>query len=447
MIKNYLKLAWRVLGRRKFFTFISLFGISFTLATLMLFVSLIQSEFSKKAPMKNSDDLAYISHITIEKQYYDTIPQIDSAIIDGVMTFDTTYQYKESGKSSSSSDFSEQLLVNYFADIPSAEHWTRIATETFDLYINNTKLEVDAIYTTEAYWDIFNFDFIEGRPFDNADVLQDRSVVVVTEEFAKDYFGETVGIVDREIVLNSSSLRIIGMVETPTVSKAMGHSVSQDIFMPVSQMEGYVEKFYFGGFYGVFLKKSAVSIDQLKKDLVNVTGRIPADHPDNPYDQSVIKFKPTTLKEKVADQLYYQADPAKSLRVLWFIVTGLLLLYILMPLLNLVNLNVSRILERSSEIGVRRSFGASRSTILFQFVFENVILTLIGGVIAFIFSSIAIVMINQSKALGNTILQFNVSFFLSCFLICILFGILSGLIPAYRMSKFKIIDALKQKRI
>ena len=52
----------------------------------------------------------------------------------------------------------------------------------------------------------------------------------------------------------------------------------------------------------------------------------------------------------------------------------------LLPAINLVNLNVSRILERASEIGVRKAFGASSRTLVGQFVVENVVLTLVGGV-------------------------------------------------------------------
>ena len=50
-------------------------------------------------------------------------------------------------------------------------------------------------------------------------------------------------------------------------------------------------------------------------------------------------------------------------------------MFVLLPTVNLVNINVSRILERASEIGVRKAFGASRRTLVAQFVVENVILT------------------------------------------------------------------------
>ena len=65
-------------------------------------------------------------------------------------------------------------------------------------------------------------------------------------------------------------------------------------------------------------------------------------------------------------------------------------LFMALPTLNLVNINLSRILERSSEIGVRKAFGASSRTLVGQFVMENVILTLVGGALALVLSWITL---------------------------------------------------------
>ena len=59
----------------------------------------------------------------------------------------------------------------------------------------------------------------------------------------------------------------------------------------------------------------------------------------------------------------------------------------LLPTLNLVNINISRIMERASEIGVRKAFGASSRTLVGQFVVENIILTLVGGAFGLVLSA------------------------------------------------------------
>ena len=55
------------------------------------------------------------------------------------------------------------------------------------------------------------------------------------------------------------------------------------------------------------------------------------------------------------------------------------LLFVLIPTVNLVNINISRIMERASEIGVRKAFGAPARTLVGQFLVENILLTLVGA--------------------------------------------------------------------
>jgi len=108
---------------------------------------------------------------------------------------------------------------------------------------------------------------------------------------------------------------------------------------------------------------------------------------------------------------------------------------------------VSRIMERSSEIGVRKAFGADRNTILFQFVVENIVQTFIGGLIGLVMAMLFIYIINDTKLMGDVILKLNYRFFFFSLIICLIFGLVSGLLPAYRMSKMHVVSALKQNKL
>src|SRR5436305_14859400 len=65
---------------------------------------------------------------------------------------------------------------------------------------------------------------------------------------------------------------------------------------------------------------------------------------------------------------------------------ALMLGFMLLPTINLVNINLSRILDRASEIGVRRAFGASSRTLVGQLLIENLVLRLIGAVLGLVLS-------------------------------------------------------------
>ena len=85
-------------------------------------------------------------------------------------------------------------------------------------------------------------------------------------------------------------------------------------------------------------------------------------------------------------------------RRLWIVLLSLALLFMLLPAVNLVNLNVSRIMERASEIGVRKSFGASSLVLVGQFLVENLALTLIGGAIGLLLSVWLLWLVNGERA-------------------------------------------------
>ena len=115
----------------------------------------------------------------------------------------------------------------------------------------------------------------------------------------------------------------------------------------------------------------------------------------------------------------------------------------LLPTLNLININISRIMERSSEIAVRKAFGASSRTLVWQFIIENIILTIIGAAIGLLVSFIIIQVINNSDLIANMHLAINFTVLFYALIACLVFGLLSGVYPAWRMSKMHVVTALK----
>jgi putative ABC transport system permease protein len=119
------------------------------------------------------------------------------------------------------------------------------------------------------------------------------------------------------------------------------------------------------------------------------------------------------------------------------------LFVMLLPTLNLVNINISRILERSSEIGVRKAFGASSKTLVGQFIVENIILTFLGAAIGLLLSFIILQVINGSDLISNLHLTINFTVLFYSLVACLIFGLLSGVYPAWRMSRLHVVTALK----
>ncbi|MEZ4900683.1 MAG: FtsX-like permease family protein [Spirosomataceae bacterium] len=190
--------------------------------------------------------------------------------------------------------------------------------------------------------------------------------------------------------------------------------------------------------------------------------------PDNPADipkfqaefdavVSKIKLPPTGDKWFNPDKLYVSADSyvtsfTRQLRgdeeqagrgTVFTIIIAIALLFMSLPAINLVNINISRIMERASEIGVRKAFGASSKTLVLQFIIENVFLTLIGGILAIFMSLGVIYYLNHSGLIAYIDLSFNWKVFSMAIVISLLFGLLSGAYPAWRMSRLQVVEALK----
>jgi putative ABC transport system permease protein len=124
-----------------------------------------------------------------------------------------------------------------------------------------------------------------------------------------------------------------------------------------------------------------------------------------------------------------------------------MLLFMLLPTLNLVNINLSRILDRASEIGVRKAFGASSRTLVGQFVVEYLVLTLLGALLGLLLAVPVLAALNESGLLPYARLGLNFRVFLYGLALAVFFGVLSGVYPAWRMSKLHPVQALRGRSV
>ena len=446
MLSNYLKLAWRILGRKKFFTFISLFGTSFTLGILMVIISFLQSELGTSEPLSNKDQLIYLNTLALQRRYFDTIITVDTIVEMEEMKFDTTMEFKQRGRSTWNSDMNNGIAEDYLSDLSSMEDETIFNYGAYhDVYVNGVKLTIQSMYTDPSHFKIFDYQLLEGRFMDKNDMDQASKVMIINQDLAENYFGMRSGVTGKMLEMDGSEYRIIGVIKT--VKKAVPF-VGPDAFVPYTCANEDDQTSFYHGYYNVIFKRKAnVSLKTAKKEIEAVADLIPLDHPSKPEGYNEVVFRPQSYDEMFAKALYYDEDEEKSYTVMKWVLISLLSLFVLLPTLNLINLNVSRIMDRSSEIGVRKAYGAHQGNILAQFVTENIVQTIIGGLIGLVLAISLINLLNNSGALGDIYLIMNPKFYVYSLLATLFFGILSGLAPAYKMSKLHIVNALKNNKI
>jgi len=218
--------------------------------------------------------------------------------------------------------------------------------------------------------------------------------------------------------------------------------VYADIYVPYTLSKANIHNTGISGDYtGILLLHKASDIPAMKVEFDQMVSKIPAEN----IVFDIIKITADTYFENFARNITDEHNGDTGVTRVFLSFTLFLLLFLLLPTLNLININISRIMDRYSEIGVRKAFGASAGTLVYQFVVENLILTLMGGVLGILFSFILLQVVNYIRPFANVelTLSFNV-FFFSVF-VCLLFGLISGVYPAWRMSKMQVVTALKSQ--
>ncbi|HEY0900108.1 MAG TPA: ABC transporter permease [Sphingobacteriaceae bacterium] len=410
MLKNYLKIAFAVLKRRKFFTFISLFGISITLTILIVITAGFDHLLSTGAPEVNRDRSLYITFLKQEN---------------------TKMQGTQSGP------MSYYFLDHYTSGLSSVE---KVAIFTVfkptNTYVNNKKLVVDQKYTNAAYWEVLKYEFLEGKPFNQTQINNSEKVAVISQDLKKQYFGDVNSVVGKFIEADNVQYRVTGVVKDVPVT--MPHSYA-NMYLPYTiNKDDYRQKGHYGTYMAIILAKNKQNVQKIQDEFQTVVSKIPPSHKD-------------------FDKLFTSADPylESYTRVIFgsntnsgrtgfvLALTILAILFMLLPTINLVNINISRIMERSSEIGVRKAFGASSATLVLQFIVENILLTFLGGIIGVILSALIIFWINSSSLIAHAVLSINLNVLLYSMAACVFFGLLSGVYPAWKMSRLQVVSALK----
>jgi putative ABC transport system permease protein len=407
MLINYFKIAIAVLKRRKFFTFISLFGISFTLMMLIVLTAFIDKVVNDNYPDKKRDRLLFIN--TLEESG-------PHAMNGGSMSFYFLTHYAGSLKTP------VKLAV-------SSNH------KGTNTYINNKKLAINYKYTNAEYWELLDYDFLEGKPFTQQQTANGERVTVISADTKKKYFGDEPSVVGKYVEADNVQYRVCGVVNNVPITNYMLYS---DIYLPYTVSKSdYKQTGYRGEYTGILLAASKADVPKVQKEYEDMMSRVPVSDTSE-YNHIYSHADPFLLA--------YLSTGNESKSGLSIVLTAIgifVLLVMLLPTLNLININVTRIMERSSEIGVRKAFGASSRTLTYQFIVENLILTLLGGLIGVVLSYIVLQVINSANLIENLTLSINFTVLFVALLTCLVFGLLSGVYPAWRMSRLNVVTALK----
>ncbi len=417
MLFSYLKICLKVLVRRKFFTVISLFGVCFTLTVLMVVAAMLDHLLAPGTPEVEGDRTIHVSRLAAHA---------DNGEHQWVYSTRPGYAF----------------LDRHAREIPGVELMSIFSTTSSAAgFVDNRKVVSRLRHTDADYWRILRFDFIVGAPFDAEDDAKGNKVIVISERTRREFFGDDAAL-GKTITLSQIGYRIVGVVANVPLTR---FTAAADAWAPhgaarSQEFRSEMRSSFWRGtaFEGMFLAESKSNIPRIKREFRERLGLM-----ELPEGLKRVVGEPMTRLEfcSMVDGVDDEGNPKAALMLLPII--GLLIAFMLLPTMNLININLSRFMERTSEIGVRKAFGASSAQLAWQFVVENIILCLIGGVLALIAAYGCLRIIEGSGLLAHAELEFNYRVFAYSLALAIFFGLLSGAYPAWRTSRLHPVDALR----
>lgn len=414
MLTNYIKIAWKVLLRHPFYTFITLFGISLTLTVLMVLTSFLDHLLGSHYPEVNRSRSLYMPLMI----------QTDSA-----------------RTSRNSGPMSFKFLSDYARTLKTPERVTIFSFfNSSNAYAGNRKIKLNTSYTDAEYWQVNQFAFLEGKPYNDQNISRGDYVAVITDSFKRQYFDHSdASVVGRDIEIENIHYKVIGVVSGSPITRMFTHA---DVYFPyTAPKSNYQSAGLRGRFVAIALARHERDLPAINDEFQSRVRQIPMPAVEGGFKYSVLEVQSDQYAQNFIDTLLDGRPGTKA--VVFGVLIFVFFMLVGLPAINLINVNVSRILERASEIGVRKAFGAPVRTLLWQFIVENIFITFIGGAIALVLSFGIIQLINTSGWIAYADLTININVFIISLLICLVFGFISGVLPALRMSKLNIADALK----
>ncbi len=412
MLRNYLLTAWKVFMRRKLFTAINLVCIVLTLVVLMVVTSLLETAFRPSGVEGRSERFLQIAMMRMDSP-------------DGNSVSTTPLGYK--------------LIEKHLKPMPGVE---RVAAATLPtgaaVYQGERVSEIQMRRVDADYWKILDFTLLAGRLPTAADDAAGRMIAILNATTAKRLFpGTPAAAVGQHIDVNGQNLEVVGVVED-----AMHVNAFADIWAPISTFASSDYRNQLTGmFVALILAERSADLPRIQRQVERIAQGIV--HED-PKKWAKTRFWADSKLDLFARMTVGRTDTFDSgAGLLLALVAAAMLIFMLLPALNLVNLNTGRIMERRVEIGVRKAFGATSAQLAIQLVVENVLLCLAGGLIALAATASVLAWLEHIQLIDYMRYDLNLAVFGWGMLIATIFGLLSGVLPAWKMSRLDPVHALK----
>ncbi len=415
MIRNYLKTAIRSLLKNKGFTTLNVLGLAVGLATCLLIVMYVVDELGYDRYNKNASRIFRITEVA------------------KVNNHEAAYAGSEKPMMSAVRDFPEVEKIARL--IPT--NILFLSPQKFYVKKGNTNIqEKKLVYGESGLFDIFTLPVVAGKP-----CLDEPYTAVVTESTAKKYFGHT-QVVGQVLSINDSTqYKITAVIKDMPLQSHFNF----DFFLSYSSIPEYQQGGWgYGGVHQYVLLKPGADIKKIEKEMQTVAYN---NYPSSMHENgNFIRYELTPVTD-LHLRSHSQDELMEKGNIQYIYIFSLIAVFILLiACVNFMNLSTARSASRAREVGVRKVLGSARKYLVYQFLSESVLITLLATVIAVLLATLFMPLFNQLAVKNLSFNTDNLYWLLPGLLISVLvIGLLAGLYPAFVLSAFKPVEVLKGK--
>ncbi len=413
LIWNYLKVALRNFNRYKGYSFINVAGLALSVTVLVYIFLWISNELSYDKFHSKSEN---IYRAVWEAKYGNNewaIPLVSPPL--------------------------ERTLKNKFPEVESAVSLMK-GSKIFQLkdeYVEEKKV----LYTTESFFEIFDVNFIHGSP---GNLLNDPSSVVITEEFAKRFFGDK-NATGRTLKTNSGELlKVKAVVESFPQQSHFKFNILASL-NSLSYYKSRENRWGFATVYTYALLNEGIEIKSLQESLnsyildeISGANLKNSDNYDRYYFQALEDIH-------LHSGLSYELQTNGNILYV-YILTTVAVLILLLAIINFANLASVRSIERLNEIGIRKVLGAEKKQVINQFLAEAFFQTVVAVFIGITILFLAVPAINSfTKASISSASLINSDVILLIISLSVFIALSAGSYPAFYISKFNPARIIKKQ--
>lgn len=426
MFRNYLKVAIRSLLKRKAFALINILGLATGMAVCLLIVLFIRSELGYDYFHKNGDR---IYRAVLDRKYPERVSSY--SIIPVSIGPAMQKEFPEVEVATGLQDFAGNAGVFF-----------KVGDRAFE--------EKHVLIADSNFFRVFTANLLEG---DTATALAKPDRAVINESTARRYFGSASKAMGRSFETELHQRFTVSGVckDWPAASHLDFDILVSFGTFPFARQANYTG---FSTWTYLLLHKGAspaaleakfpyivekyVSGDIARNFGMSYTAFVAAGNGYHYYLQPLQKIH-------LISDLESEAKPNGSMRAVY--IFGVIAVFILgIACINFINLSTARSMERAKEVGIRKTFGSEKKSLVFQFLTESILVSLLSIMLALCLIGLLLPLFNKMSDKDLSVLPFFQPLTL---LLLLAFGgvvgLAAGLYPAFVLSSFKPIKVLKGK--